>query len=410
MITIPWRAWYGDEDLTLDFPEAWDVRAYWPNDAPELNAAEIEAAFDRPIGAPPIEELARRMVAQGKRTVAIAVDDISRPTPAARLMPPLMRRLEAGGIDLDDVRVVLAVGMHRQMVRADILKKLGTAAVDRLDVYNNYPHTNLTDFGVSKRGTPIKVCRFFGEADLKIGVGSIAPHGGPGYGGGGKIVVPGVASYETVSEMHRPGRLRGGLLNVDHNELRADIEDMARRVGLDWIVNVVITARRGVAGVFVGDMVAAHRAGVALANKVYATPMPPEPVDVAICNAYPKDTDFHQAGLALNAIASAKVGPLPRRVVKEGGTVVIITASPEGRGFHLLYSPGMVYARGEADWRNSSSPMVYFSPNVTPQDARSPLLFRVWDDLVDYLADRHINPSVAVFPCGSNQVAAGRIV
>jgi nickel-dependent lactate racemase len=405
---IPWRAWYGDEDLNLAFPDAWDAQAYWSDDAPELDDDAIEAAFDGPIGTPALETIAREKLARGSCTVAIAVDDISRPTPAARLFPPLMRRLEHSGVDLNDVRVVMGIGMHRPMMKEGILKKIGREAVNRLDVTNNTPYDNLTDFGLSDRGTPVKVCRDFGEADLKIGIGGILPHGGPGFGGGAKVVFPGVASYETVTSMHRPGRLEGGLLNVETNTLRDEIEAMGRRIGLDFIVNAVTNSRRQIAGLFTGDFVAAHRAGVAFARTVYATSMPEAPVDVAICNAYPKDTDFLQAGLALNILNTAALTGQP--VLKPEGTVVIVTASPEGRGYHMVYGPGMIYHHANEDWREhpplyNGQPLIHFSPNVTPQDARNPFAFQQWEDVIAYVNERYDHPDVAVFPCGALQLA-----
>lgn len=403
-IDVPWRAWYGDQELRLEFPSLWQVASYPPADAPDIGAAGIEAAFERPIGTPPLAELAR-----GARRVAIAVDDVSRPAPAARLMPILMRQLERAGVDLDNTRVVMAVGTHAPMGKGTIVKKLGAPAAGRLDVHNSFPYDNLAELGVSERGTPVHICRFFAQADLKIGVGSITPHGGPGFGGGAKVVVPGVAGIETIAAIHRPGRFKTGLGKVEGNELRADIEQMVRdRVGLDLIVNVVVNSRREVAGLFVGDMILAHRAGVELARKVYATAMPREPVDIAICNAYPKDTDFLQNAMALNVLASS-----PKPVLKEGGTVVIITASPEGRGYHGLYGPGMRYdpLRGGKPVRFAlpgvrDVSLVYFSPNLSPADVRGATLFREWSELVRHLQGRYGHQAtVAVFPCSSIQLA-----
>lgn len=404
VIRIPWRAWYGDETLELTFPAGWRVQVYWPADASTIRPEAIEQALAHPIGSPPLEELAR-----GKRTVSIAVDDISRPTPAAPLMPALMRCLEQGGIDLDRVRVVLGVGMHRAMVKEDIIKKIGQAAADRLDVHNNNPYENTVDLGTTPRGTPVRICRFFAEADLKIGVGGITPHGSPGFGGGAKVITPGVAGVETIASIHEPGRLQTGL-GLEENEFRREIEYIAREhVRLDFLINVVPNTRREIAGVFAGDLVAAHRAGVRLARQVFATRMPVEPVDVAITNAYPKDTDFLQNSLSLNVLRSAK-----GTVVKEGGVVVVITASPEGRGYHGIYGPGMRYGPelpapdhphtprfGEAE-------VIYFSPGVTAADVRWASLFRRWENLIAHLETRFAGrvPSVAVFPCGAMQLAA----
>ena len=404
MIRIPWRSWYGDEELVLSFPRSWEVDLFPPADAPDIGGKGIEEAFANPIGTPTIAELAR-----GKRTVAIAVDDLSRPTPGGRLLPSIMRQLEEGGIDLDRVRVVMAVGLHRPLLRPDYVKKLGQIATDRLEVHNNFPFDNLADLGVSDTGTPVRICRFFAEADLKIGLGCITPHGGPGFGGGAKIVVPGVASYETISSIHTPGRFKTGLLDVEHNELRAEMEHIARdKVGLDCIANVVPTSRRQIAGLFVGDLVDAHRAGVRLARQVFATEMPAEPADVVITNAYPKDTEYQQRGTALNVLASSS-----QPMVKEGGTIVLIAASPEGRGYHVLYGPGMRCdpEKSQEQVQRAAQTMqgasvVMFAPWIPPVYAPGAVLLRRWDDLVDYLQDKHGDrATVAVFPCGSIQIA-----
>lgn len=410
-VEIPWRAWYGDELLELSFSQSWHVKTCWPNDGPDIGQAGIEEAFENPIGTPTIGELAR-----GKGRVSIAVDDISRPAPAARLLPSLMRRLEAAGVNLDRVLVVLATGTHRPMVRADIVKKIGQVVADRLDVHNNHPYDNVVNLGVSDRGTPVRVSRFFAEADLKLSVGCITPHGGPGFGGGAKTVIPGVAGIETVVSIHEPGRLKTGLADVEHNELRDEIEQMVRdRVGLDCIINVVVNSHREVAGLFVGDMIHAHRSGVQLARRVCATEVPIEPVDVAICNAYPKDTDFLQSGMALNVLASS-----PRPVVREDGTIVIVTASPEGPGYHGLYGPGMRYDPLRQDLRerppairrsSGSTRRVVFSPSLSAADVRSQVSFRRWDDLVRYLTKQHgDDATVLVFPCGSIQLASESVV
>jgi len=404
MIRIPWRCWYGDEWLELEFPPSWQVQACWPANMPDIGQEGIESAFENPIGAPTIEELAR-----GKRRVSIAVDDISRPTPAARLMPTLMRRLEKAGVDLDQVRVVLGIGTHRPMIKADIVKKIGQVAADRLAVYNSHPYDNVVDLGTSARGTPIRICRFFAEADLKIGVGSITPHGAPGFGGGAKVVIPGVAGIETIAAIHMPGRLQTAFLDVEHNEFRADIEQMVGdQVGLDCVVDVVPNSRREIAGLFVGDMIRAHRAGVHFARRAYATEMPPEPVDIVVCNAYPKDTDFHQKSHGLHVLRSS-----PRPIVKENGTIVVVSASPEGYGYHGIYGPGMRYdmslnrkeRQGAPPWTGGGA-VVNFSPGLTAADARKDATFRRWDDVLKHLVERYDGKAtVAVFPCGCIQLA-----
>ena len=75
-VTVRSGAWYGDKELTLNFPTGWEVEVLAPKDAPALSDAQIEKAFAAPIGTPRISELAK-----GKKSAAIIVDDLSRPTP-----------------------------------------------------------------------------------------------------------------------------------------------------------------------------------------------------------------------------------------------------------------------------------------------------------------------------------------
>jgi nickel-dependent lactate racemase len=402
-IRIPWGAWFGDEELALPFPSGWEARLFPPRDAPELSDGELRRAFESPYGMPPLRELAR-----GRRDAVIVVDDLSRPTPAARLLPLVLEELAAGGIGHEHVRVLMGIAGHRPLMRQDCIKKLGREMVDMLEVKNHHPFENLTFLGATSLGTPVYLNSDFVAAGLKLTIGSINPHGGPGFGGGAKLVLPGVAGIESLYQNHRGDNgLKGGLNNVETNQRRADMEEAARMGGLDAVVNVVVNTRRGIAGLFVGDVVEAHRAGVALARQVFATPVP-EAWDVGVFNAYPKDNELVQAGMAFNIWGSAKTP-----IVREGGTVVLCTAASEGFGFHSLHGPGMRLANtGNMAARFAPRELVIFSPGInrydlSPATRDAVTLCRTWEETVGVLRDRHGSGTrVAVFPCGALQLAA----
>jgi nickel-dependent lactate racemase len=404
-VKVPWRAWYGDKDYKLTFPEEWDVQLLDHAGARELFPREIDRAIDAPVGAPPLSDLAN-----GRRTVTIAVDDLSRPTPASRILPALLQRLSAAGIRERDIRIIMAVGAHRPCTRQDLLRKLGEEVVDSVEVENHHPFENLEDLGESSRGTPILINAPFMEGELKLAIGCIIPHYGPGWGGGGKIVLPGLAGIETLQANHR-GTVRGltgGLGLTENNDQLADIREVARRAGLDFIVNVVVSGKRRIVGLFAGDLVEVHEAGIELARKVYETKLAGE-LDVAVCNAYPKDTDFMQSVNAFNALITA-----PAQVLKENGTVVLTTASPEGRGYHSLHGRGMPLEMAldvEKTFRGRE--LFIFSPNIAEQDVKVAYheparLFRRWSKLVKALKRKHGRTCrVGIFPCGPLQLAEG---
>ncbi|MGA2954453.1 MAG: nickel-dependent lactate racemase, partial [Thermodesulfobacteriota bacterium] len=332
-LTIPWGSWRGNRNLPLSFPDKWKVIVASMADGKDVNQAEIRKAFANPIGQEPIRKLA-----EGKKTAVIAVDDLTRPTQAYRFLPFIVEELNQGGIKDEGIKIVMAIGSHRPLMKSDQEKKLGKKMANRFPVFNHHPYENLVSLDTTSRGTPVQVNRHFMEADVKIGVGFITPHPTAGFGGGGKIVIPGLGSMETIIKNHTPahqGKIGGTGFSqgydLNKNELRLDMEEGARMAGLDIIVNSVGTSEGKTAGVFVGDLVQAHRAAVELTRKVYITEAPTG-VDIGIFNAFPEDTELVQAQKALNVWT----GNLGRRIVREGGKVVIATASSDGLGFHSL--------------------------------------------------------------------------
>lgn len=95
-INIPWAAWHGDEQIPLAFPASWDVTEARMQDAPALSDQAIGDRLRTSIAAVPLAQLA-----QGRQNAVIVVEDITRPTPLYRLLPPLLAELEAAGIPGD---------------------------------------------------------------------------------------------------------------------------------------------------------------------------------------------------------------------------------------------------------------------------------------------------------------------
>ena len=136
--------------------------------------------------------LVQRAVRAGH--AAIAVDDLTRPTQAYRFLPFILEELHQGGIRDENIKIIMAIGCHRPLMKADQEKKLGKKTANRFPVYNHHPYENLVNVGTTSRGTPVIINRYFVESDVKIGVGFITPHPTAAFGGGGKIVIPGLGS------------------------------------------------------------------------------------------------------------------------------------------------------------------------------------------------------------------------
>lgn len=398
--TIRWGSWFGDRELELPFPPGWQVETFAPADGEAMSDSQIEAAFANPIGTRRLAELAA-----GRRSPCIVVDDLSRPTPTHRLMPFIFRELRKAGIDPSDVLILGGVANHRPMTRADFQKKIGGPALKLCRVRNHFSWDGCVSVGRTKHGTPVEINAEFMASDLRILVGSILPHLAAGFSGGAKLLIPGVASNATAAAWHGPGGPAPALAEVSP-PTRTDIEEAARMVGVDCIVNVIPNSRREITGLVVGDVVEAHRRGVEMARRVFSTRTPAN-WDVCVLSAYPKDNEFLQHELAYNVWHTA-----PEPIVHEGGTVVVATATSEGPGFHSLEGPRMRLWPGP-ELRGPVSPrtLAFFAPGINRNDLMGIEDDRVhvlatWRQTVKLLSRLHGDQArVAVFPCAAMQLA-----
>jgi nickel-dependent lactate racemase len=90
------------------------------DDAPEISEEMLSEAFEKPIGTPRLRDLTR-----GKKNAAIVMDDITRPTKGAPILRKVLEELDTGGIPRAKVKIILALGAHRPMMRDDMIKKVG---------------------------------------------------------------------------------------------------------------------------------------------------------------------------------------------------------------------------------------------------------------------------------------------
>ena len=261
---------------------------------------------------------------QPAQTVAIIVDDVTRSTPAHLIVPLLLEQLHAH----EEIRIVVALGTHRAMSESELAAKVGA------DVAANYQIVNIPSsrddemvyMGTSQNGIPAWVNRAVATADVKIGVGSITPHMDAGYSGGAKIILPGVCSTRTVETFHAKETDIGfNQLGRLDSLIRQDLEQFVGDcVGLDFIVNTILTHDDQLYQCVAGHFIDAHRVGVGYTQDVYGVPVSRR-YPIIIANAYPKDIDLWQS---INAIWAGEI------IIEESGTLILLT---DGRERHSAY-------------------------------------------------------------------------
>jgi lactate racemase len=312
-------AWYGDRPLRLELPSGWRVTTHRPSTPRPLTDDELAMALERPRGQPPIRELAR-----GRRRPLVIVDDPTRPTPAGRVLPAVLRQLADAGVGAGDVRVLVATGMHGPPRPAALAAKVGPeAAACRLLVHD--PEGGLARAGRTSFGTPVLVNREVLASDLVIGIGGVYPQHSTGFGGGSKLAI-GVLGKRSIVALHYRHPSMDGSYEVG-NDFRRDLDEIAAMIGLHTSVSLQLDAERRPVRAVSGDHRAYYREAVAFALAAYAAP-PPATADVVIANAYPIDT-------SLTFMRSKGVTPLLQ--ARPGASRVLVSACSEGAGHHGLF-------------------------------------------------------------------------
>ncbi len=317
---------YGKSGIDVEFPDAnvQGILAMKPSSA-LINAEEsINLALENPIGSQPL-----KAVAAGKQNACIVICDITRPVPNRSLLPPIINSIIDAGIPAGQITILIATGTHRPNVGDELEYLVGQEIANSVKIVNHDCHdrSGMRWLGTSPAGVPVWLDSLYVDADLKITVGLIEPHFMAGYSGGRKLIMPGVADFETIQNWHCPNFLESpyasnGIVknNPVHNESLA-IANMARP---DFIVDVTLNESNEITGVFAGDLEKAWIAGTEYAAQhVRSRAEKKADIVVTSCAGYPLDTTFYQA-------VKGMVGALP--AVKDGGTIIIASECSEGIG------------------------------------------------------------------------------
>jgi nickel-dependent lactate racemase len=318
-VSIPFE----EEVLEVDVPASWEILARLePRDAPRLEdvARALIEALASPIGCEPLADL-------GGKRIVIVVDDVTRPTPLHLYFHHLLAHLEACGAERGRILVKPALGVHRPMTHGEMASKVGEANLDGIAWEN--PRLGdagtLVDLGETSRGTRVLLDRDLAGADLIICCGAIEPHLLLGFGGGLKMLLPGMAHPRTVAENHMQGVTHEtyNFVGVAESQMRLDLEEGALKLGKPvFIVNVVMNSRLEISRFVCGDPVEAHRAGVEMARSINARQVERQ-ADVAIVASNPMNADLRQGMKCIGNV---------EQCVRDGGLIIAFAECRNGIG------------------------------------------------------------------------------
>jgi nickel-dependent lactate racemase len=315
---------YGHGTTDFSISEKYDILQILPAlltpKQPETQI--IDQAFSNPVNGFDFHSLV-----SPASTVAIVVNDKTRPVPNQLLIPPLLERLQLAGIKPENIRFIIGMGTHIPMPQSEFGKILPQAVVENylVTAHNCDDNLNLVEKGISSRGTPVLVNRQFSDADLHIVVGNIEPHHFAGFSGGVKSAAIGVCGRKTINANHSLLLQNGSKVgNYETNPLRQDIEEIGRLIGVDLALNVVMNTEKQILSCFWGRPEEVMQAGITVSRTVSMQPIP-NPVDLVIASAggYPKDINLYQAQKAMTHASLT---------LKPGGILLLAAACEEGIG------------------------------------------------------------------------------
>ena len=329
------RVPYGDGDLEFMIQPWFDIDVVESGTAEPIPdvAGAARQALREPRGSAALRELAADAVRRrAEANAVIAVTDLTRGCPDAVLVPPLLEELNAGGIPDQRITVVVAVGLHRATSESEKRAKLGpvTGRVRVVDSDGRDP-AKWADLGpIPPYDVPGFTQRLVKDADLVVATGIVEPHQYAGWSGGRKTVAIGCCGEPTITATHGMRFLEDPgvrLAKIDGNPFHETVNEIARRAGLRFCLNVVTDDRERVVAIAAGAPDAVLRELVAVGERLYTRPISKQ-YDIAIAGVgKPKDVNLYQASRAATYLRFA-----PTPVVREGGAIIIPAQLDEGAG------------------------------------------------------------------------------
>jgi len=313
---------FGRTTLELEIPERNISSVILPSEPEtrEEGTFLIKKALENPIKSRRLSE-----IVNPDSKITIIVSDVTRPTPTAKILPPLLEELYLGGAKKENITIVFALGLHRLQTEEECRQLAGIEIFESIRCIQ-HDRERCKYIGETSFGTPVEVFEEVLDSDLIISTGTVEFHYYAGYGGGGKSILPGVCSEKTILSYHGfYSKLFEGspLSGRADSPARQNIEEAARIAGLNFILNVVINSKKEIVSAVAGDFIEAHRKGTGIVDSMYKVPVEPADAVIVSCGGFPKDINLFQATKSLeNAIPA----------VKKGGSIVLVAECTEGIG------------------------------------------------------------------------------
>jgi len=305
---------YKDEKRYFETPPDWKVLtlAAFQDHEGEKDVEQLTRhALNNPIGTASLKEC----ITSSDR-IAILIEDQTRASPKKAVLRILLEELDKAQVLIENISIIVSLGTHRALTEEELKDNYGENVVTQYAIYNHDCQApDLVPVAKLKSGTVVKINKKVHDATFKIGIGSIFPHPMNGFGGGGKILFPGVSNFDAILEHHLKYSFRGDskLGKLGGNLFYEEVYALSKAAGLNFILNSVLDHNDLLYDLVGGDPVEAHQAGSDMCKEIISRIFQKK-ADLTVTSAFP----YTEGPQIMKPLAPASM------ITKEGGCIILL--------------------------------------------------------------------------------------
>jgi lactate racemase len=317
---------YGKSTLPLDVPDKNLIEVVVPKEfiQPQQTELIIKEALQKPLGTERLSEIVNR-----GETVAIVIDDYTRPCPTKMLLPPVLEELKNAGVNDLDILIIIATGTHTPPT-PDVIRELVGDKISRnyMIISNDAINGQHVNIGRTKRGNDVEVLKEYIDADFKILLGDIEYHYFAGYGGTRKSILPGISSKATIQRNHSLLFEKNSKMGaLKENPIHQEMNEAMHLAGCDFTLDVVQNSQDRIVGAWAGKPEQVMDAGVKLVDIMYRREIHERPdIVITAANGAPHDINLYQAMKAMYTAC---------QIVEDNGAIILVAECKQGAGSQL---------------------------------------------------------------------------
>jgi lactate racemase len=321
---------YGTEERSFSLPENYRIQTLHPKETQSQLSEDkiLKIRLNNPLASKKLDEIITT-----NDSILLVVPDITRIARLDLIFPYLFKLFEDKNVPDHQVTILFASGSHSLMTDEEKIKIIGETAFQRFANYTHDCRESWCDnFGETSRGTPVLINHMVKGHTKIIVISSVIHHYFAGFGGGPKMIVPGLAKYETICNNHKlmveakdtplhPACEPG---NVIKNPIQEDITEAVKMVKVDFAFQLVLDQNKQLIDVFCGDLFTCFQKACMKVHHLNSIEIS-EQADLVIASAggAPKD---------LNLVQSHKAIHHAVRALKPNGILIILADCKDGWG------------------------------------------------------------------------------